>query len=87
MWKGDTIPTPCSESLDLSYRCRVAPTDQPAFKAWSFKSLTRTANGVLAYPDELDAYYVYDNKVKNSRHVDVGDLAVIQDSDYVLGAG
>jgi DNA-directed RNA polymerase subunit RPC12/RpoP len=30
---------------------------------------------------------VYDNKVKNSRHVRVGDLAVVQDSDYVLGAG
>jgi hypothetical protein len=65
----------------------VTPTDQPAFKAWSFKSLAKTANGVLAYPDEPTRRYVYDNKVKNSRHVKVGDLAVIQDSEYILGAG
>jgi hypothetical protein len=76
-----------AEPNDLSYRSRVASPDQPSFKAWSFKSLAKTANGVLAYPDELDACYVYDNKVKNSRYVKVGDLAVIQDSDYVLGAG
>jgi putative restriction endonuclease len=62
-------------------------TDLPMFRAWSFKTLAKTANGVLAYSDELMAYYVYDNKVKNSRHVKVGDFAVLQDSDYVLGAG
>jgi hypothetical protein len=59
----------------------------PKFKAWSFKTLSKTANGVLHYPDEPTEFYVYDNKVKNSRHVRVGDLAVIQDSDYVFGAG
>jgi ribosomal protein L37AE/L43A len=57
------------------------------FKAWSFKTLSRTANGVQHYADVPEACYVYDNNVKNSRHVKVGDLAVIQDSDYVLGAG
>ena len=74
-------------AYDPSYRSRMGSTDQPTFRAWSFKSLARTANGVLAYPDELVAYYVYDNKVKNSRYVKIGDFAVIQDSDYVLGAG
>ena len=62
-------------------------SDMPTFRAWSFKTLSKTANGVLHYPDEPTEYYAYDNKVKNSRHVRVGDLAVIQDSDYVFGAG
>jgi ribosomal protein L37AE/L43A len=62
-------------------------TDMPTFKAWSFKTLSRTANGVQHYPDVPEAYYVYDNKVKNGRQVKMGDLAVIQDSDYVFGAG
>jgi len=59
----------------------------PMFKAWSFKTLSKTANGVQHYPDVPEAYYVYDDKVKNGRHVKVGDIAVIQDSDYVFGAG
>jgi hypothetical protein len=29
----------------------------PTFKAWSFKTLSRTANGVQHYPDEPEAYY------------------------------
>jgi hypothetical protein len=62
-------------------------SDALTFKAWSFKTLSKTANGVLHYPDEPTEYYVYDNKVKNSRHVRIGDLVVIQDSDYVFGAG
>ena len=57
------------------------------FKAWSFKALSKTANGVQHYADVPEAYYAYDNKVKNSRHVKVGDLAVIQDRNYVFGAG
>jgi hypothetical protein len=65
----------------------MEPHDMMAFKAWSFKTLSRTANGVQHYPDVPEAYYVYDDKVKNSRHVKIGDLAVIQDSGYVFGAG
>lgn len=57
------------------------------FKGWSFKTLSKTANGIQHYPDVPEAYYVYDNKVRNSRHVKVGDLAVIQDSEYVFGVG
>lgn len=62
-------------------------SDVPTFKAWGFKTLTKTGNGILHYPDEPAEFYVYDNKVKNSRQVKVGDLVVIQDSDYVFGAG
>jgi DNA-directed RNA polymerase subunit RPC12/RpoP len=58
-----------------------------AFSAWSLLSLTATAHGVLAYPDELGVRYVYDNTVPNGRYVAVGDLAVIRDNRYVLGAG
>jgi hypothetical protein len=65
----------------------MEPTDMTAFEAWSFKTLSRTANGVQHYRDVPEAYYVYDDKVKNSRHVKIGDLAVIQDSDYFFGAG
>jgi ribosomal protein L37AE/L43A len=62
-------------------------SEMPTFKAWGFKTLSETANGVLHYPDEPAELYVYDNNVNNSRHVRVGDLAVILDSDYVFGAG
>jgi DNA-directed RNA polymerase subunit RPC12/RpoP len=58
-----------------------------AFSAWSLLSLTATAHGLLAYPDELGVRYVYDNTVPNGRYVTVGDLAVIRDNRYVLGAG
>jgi hypothetical protein len=58
-----------------------------AFSAWSLLSLTATAPGVLAYPDELGVRYVYDNTVPNGRYVAVGDLAVIRDNRYVFGAG
>ena len=53
----------------------------------TFLSLTATAHGVLAYPDELGVRYVYDTTVPNGRHVGVGDLAVIRDNRSVLGAG
>jgi DNA-directed RNA polymerase subunit RPC12/RpoP len=58
-----------------------------AFSAWSLLSLTATAHGVLAYPDELGVRYVYDTTVPNGRYVAVGDLAVIRDNRYVFGAG
>ena len=50
-------------------------------------SLTATAHGVLAYPDELGVRYVYDTTVPNGRYVAIGDLAVVRDNRYVFGAG
>jgi hypothetical protein len=61
--------------------------DPLAFHAWSLLSLTSTAHGVLAYPDELGVRYVYDNMVPNGRYIAVGDLAVVRDNHVVLGAG
>ena len=43
--------------------------DLTVFDAWSFLSLTTTAHGVLAYPDELGVRYVYDTTVPNGQHV------------------
>lgn len=71
----------------LSYRLQVSSGEESAFSAWSLLSLTSTAQGVLAYPDELGVRYVYDTAVPNSRYVAVGDLAVIRDNRGVLGAG
>jgi hypothetical protein len=65
----------------------VPSADLAAFNAWSFLSLTATAHGVLAYPDELGVRYVYDTNVPNGRYVAVGDLAVVRDNRSVLGAG
>ena len=61
--------------------------DPQAFGAWSLLSLTATAHGVLAYPDELGVRYVYDTTVANGRYISVGDLAVVRDNHIVLGAG
>ncbi len=71
----------------LSYRWQVLSADPPAFNAWSLLSLTATAHGVLAYPDELGVRYVYDTTVPNGRYVTLGDLAVVRDNRYVFGAG
>jgi hypothetical protein len=68
-------------------RSHVSSFEPSAFKAWSFLSLTATAHGVLAYPDELGVRYVYDTTVPNGRYVEVGDLAVIRDNRDVFGAG
>ena len=57
----------------LSYRWQVLSADPPAFNAWSLLSLTATAHGVLAYPDELGVRYVYDSTVPNGRYVTLGD--------------
>jgi ribosomal protein L37AE/L43A len=65
----------------------VSSIDVRAFSAWSFLSLTATAHGTLAYPDELGARYVYDTTVPNGRYVMPGDLAVIRDNRMVFGAG
>jgi ribosomal protein L37AE/L43A len=77
---------PC-HTVHLPYRWCVPTANEPAVKAWSLLSLTSTAHGVLAYPDELEVRYVYDNTVPNGRYVGVGDLAVIRDDQYVLAAG
>jgi HNH endonuclease len=73
--------------VPLPYRWRVTSADLSVFSAWSFLSLTATARGVLAYPDELGVRYVYDTKVPNGRYVAVGDLAVVRDNQSVFGAG
>ena len=65
----------------------MSVADQPTFAAWSLLSLTSTAHGVLAYPDELGVRYVYDTMVPNGRYIAVGDLAVVRDNRVVLGAG
>ena len=69
------------------YRGRVPTVEESAFSAWSFLSLTTTAHGDLAYPDELGVRYVWDTNVPNGRYVAVGDLAVVRDNRYVFGAG
>ena len=66
---------------------RALTASESAFSAWSLLSLTATANGVLAYPDELGVRYVYDSTVHNGRYVVVGDLAVVRDDRCVFGAG
>jgi len=71
----------------LSYRWQVLSADPPAFNAWSLLSLTATAHGVLAHPDELGVRYVYDTTAPNGRYVTLGDLAVVCDNRYVFGAG
>jgi HNH endonuclease len=74
-------------TLPSAYRRTVPASGEPLFSAWSWLSLTATAHGVLAYPDELGVRYVYDTTVPNGRHVAEGDLAVIRDDRYVFGAG
>jgi hypothetical protein len=61
--------------------------EQPKFSAWSLLTLTATAHGVMTYPDELGARYVYDSMVPNGRYIAVGDLAVVRDNKLVFGAG
>lgn len=65
----------------------MSTVGESVFGAWSLLSLTSTAQGFLAYPDELGVRYVYDTTVPNNRHVAVGDLAVVRDNRDVLGAG
>lgn len=60
---------------------------KPEFKAWSLLSLASTAHGAPTYPDELGVSYVYDTTVPNGKHIENGDLAVIRDNQFVLGAG
>lgn len=62
-------------------------TEQKPFKAWSFLSRPETESGELYYADDLETQYVWDTTVANRDNVSVGDLAVVRDSDYVLGAG
>jgi hypothetical protein len=62
----------------------------PLPKAWSFLSLEKTARlgtSQPAYPDELGVRYAYDTRVPHHAHVRVGDLAVVRDDKWVLGAG
>jgi HNH endonuclease len=65
----------------------VTSADTPTFSAWSLLSLTATAHGASAYPDELGVRYVWDTTVPNGRYISPGDLAVIRDNRMVFGAG
>jgi ribosomal protein L37AE/L43A len=60
---------------------------EPDFNAWSLLSLTATAHGTSAYPDELGVLYAYDTTVPNGRYIAAGDLAIVRDNRIVLGAG
>ena len=96
-WRGSqrgsrgSIPArACTVSLPwivgwCRYRGRVPTDGESMFSAWSFLSLTSTAHGDLAYPDELGVRW--DTNVPNGRYVAVGDLAVVRDNRYVFGAG
>jgi ribosomal protein L37AE/L43A len=62
----------------------------PVATAWSFLTLddnVRQYTGNEGYDDQLNSHYVFDSTVHNSRHVTKGDLAVLRDSDVVLGIG
>ena len=59
----------------------------PTFSVWGLLSLTVTAHGAPAYPDELGVRYVWDTTVPNGRYISPGDLAVIRDNRMVFGAG
>lgn len=61
--------------------------ERATFRAWSFLSRTETESGELYYPDDPETQYVWDTTVANRDNVQVGDLAVVRDSDYVFGAG
>lgn len=61
--------------------------ERATFRAWSLLTRTKTESGELYYPDKPEVHYVYDNTVANGRKVAVGDLAVVRDSDQLLGAG
>jgi len=65
----------------------VTSVDGATFSAWSLLSLTTTAHGAPAYPDELGVSYVYDTTVPNGRYMAPGDLAVVRDNRIVFGAG
>lgn len=56
--------------------------------AWSFLSIPdRQHAGNEGYDDITAQHYSFDSTVPNSRHVGVGDLAVIRTSEVVLGVG
>src|ERR1017187_7781321 len=65
----------------------VTSADERTFSAWSLLSLTATAHGAPAYPDEPEVCYVWDTTVPNGRYISPGDLAVIRDNRIVFGAG
>jgi hypothetical protein len=56
-------------------------------RAWSFLSLGEEAQfqGNVGYRDRLESSYAWDSTVANHGRVAVGDLALIRDSEYVLG--
>lgn len=56
-------------------------------KAWSFTTLGEEAafQGNLGYPDDLERSYVWDSDVPNYAKIAKGDLAILRDSDWVLG--
>src|ERR1700722_7094689 len=75
---GGNVAKRYVSTLPTAYRRTVPASGEPLFSAWSWLSLTATAHGVLAYPDELGVRYVYDTTVPNGRYVAEGDLAVIR---------
>jgi hypothetical protein len=66
---------------------KMTSASRPISSAWSLLSLTATAHGAPAYPDELGVRYVWDTTVPNGRYISPGDLAVIRDNRIVFGAG
>lgn len=58
--------------------------------AWSFLTLEadeRQFRGNTGYEDDLARHYSWDQTVPNYSRIREGDLAVLRDSDYVLGVG
>ncbi|MEU5932437.1 HNH endonuclease signature motif containing protein [Micromonospora sp. NPDC047187] len=59
-------------------------------RAWSFLTVDeadRQFGGNLGYGDSLGSRYVWDSTVPLHRSVQPGDLAVLRDGNFVLGAG
>lgn len=62
-------------------------TNKNLNKIWILKSKGSESSfgGNLGYPDKPNAYYIYDNYVKNYNKIAVGDAIVIVDKEYIIG--
>jgi ribosomal protein L37AE/L43A len=57
-------------------------------RAWAFISkVDRDASLTDGYDDRTGLYYSYDSNVSQSQRIQVGDLAVIREDDYIAGWG